>query len=38
VSGVLHKYDILVGIGILALVALFLYRHLGRHKAVGGRR
>src|SRR5205085_1912182 len=38
VSGVLHKYDILVGIGILALVVLFLYRHLGRQKAVGRRR
>ena len=38
VSGVLHKYDILVGIGILALFALFLYRHLRRQKAVGGRR
>jgi membrane protein DedA with SNARE-associated domain len=37
VGSVLHKYDILVGIGILALVALFLYRHLGR-QAVGGRR
>jgi membrane protein DedA with SNARE-associated domain len=37
VSGVLHKYDILVGIGILALAALFLYRHLGRQKAVGRR-
>src|SRR2546423_2259649 len=38
VSGVLHKYDILVGIGILALVVLFLYRQLGRQKAVGRRR
>src|SRR5437667_12776530 len=37
VSGVLRKYDVLVGIGILALVALFLYRHL-RRQAVGGRR
>ena len=37
VSGVLHKYDVVVGIGILALVALFLYRHLGRRKAVGRR-
>jgi membrane protein DedA with SNARE-associated domain len=37
VSGVLRKYDILVGISILALVALFLYRHLGRHKAAGRR-
>ena len=38
VGSVLHKYDILVGIGILALFALFLYRHLRRQKAVGGRR
>jgi membrane protein DedA with SNARE-associated domain len=37
VGGVLHKYDILVGIGILALFALFLYRHLGR-QATGDRR
>jgi membrane protein DedA with SNARE-associated domain len=37
VSGVLHKYDILVGIGILALVALFLYRHLRRQKVEGRR-
>ena len=37
VGSVLHKYDILIGIGILALVALFLYRHLGRQKAVGRR-
>jgi len=37
VGSVLHKYDILVGIGILALVALFLYRHLRRQKAVGHR-
>ena len=37
VGGVLHKYDILVGLGILALVALFLYRHLRRQKAVGRR-
>jgi membrane protein DedA with SNARE-associated domain len=38
VGSVLHKYDILVGIGILALFALFLYRHLRRQKAEGGRR
>jgi membrane protein DedA with SNARE-associated domain len=37
VGGVLHKYDVLVGIGILALVALFLYRHL-RRQATGDRR
>ena len=37
VGSVLHKYDILVGIGILALFALFLYRHLRRQKAVGSR-
>ena len=40
VSSVLHKYDFLVGLGILALVALFLYRHLRRpraQKAVGRR-
>src|SRR2546423_1265215 len=37
VGSVLHKYDILVGIGILALVALFLYRLLRRQKAVGHR-
>ena len=37
VGSVLHKYDILVGIGIVALFALFLYRHLGQKKAVGSR-
>ena len=37
VGGTLHKYDILVGIVVVALVALFLYRHL-RRPAVTTRR
>lgn len=37
VGSTLHKYDILVGIVVVALVALFIYRHVKRPVTAGRR-